>query len=97
MSSLLLASLGISYLLQSLKLFLMPAPVQLPLLLVVVGSFSLLLKMLWLGLNWDKLQEEMTGASRQPETHCHVEVNHRGNITYGLHMSQYTNRQYIDV
>uniref|UniRef100_A0A8D3ASJ0 Cation efflux protein cytoplasmic domain-containing protein n=1 Tax=Scophthalmus maximus TaxID=52904 RepID=A0A8D3ASJ0_SCOMX len=77
MSSLLLASLGISYLLQSLKLFLMPAPVQLPLLLVVVGSFSLLLKMLWLGLNWDKLQEEMTGASRQPETHCHVEVNHR--------------------
>ncbi|XP_050934866.1 uncharacterized protein LOC108889245 isoform X6 [Lates calcarifer] len=77
LSSLILISLSISYLIMIINFFLEPRLVQRPLLLVVIGVVSLLHKMLVLWLNWDQLQEEMTGASRQPETKSHLEVNHK--------------------
>ncbi|GAA6235291.1 zinc/cadmium resistance protein-like [Lates japonicus] len=77
LSSLILVSLSISYLIMIINFFLEPRSVQRPLLLVVIGVVSLFHKMLVLWLNWDQLQEEMTGASRQPETESHLEVNHK--------------------
>lgn len=87
LSSLILISLSISYLIMIINFFLEPRLVQRPLLLVVIGVVSLLHKMLVLWLNWDQLQEEMTGASRQPETKSHLEVNHKGNITSRFHVN----------
>uniref|UniRef100_A0A8C9YD27 Cation efflux protein cytoplasmic domain-containing protein n=1 Tax=Sander lucioperca TaxID=283035 RepID=A0A8C9YD27_SANLU len=54
-----------------------PEPVQRPLLLVVVGAFSVLHKMLVVWLNWVQLQDERAGASRQTETESHLEENHK--------------------
>lgn len=79
-SALLLASLCISYLIEIISFSLDPHPVQRPLMLVVVGAVSLLHKMLLLRLNWDQLHDQRVGV--QPETECHIEVNHTGNATY---------------
>lgn len=79
-STLLLASLCLSYIMEIIGFSLEPHPVQRPLLLVAVGAVSLLHKMLVLWLNWDQLQDEKAGAE------SHLEVNHKGNITCGLHV-----------
>ncbi|XP_056229300.1 uncharacterized protein LOC130167309 [Seriola aureovittata] len=77
MSSLLLASLSISYLMEIISFSLEPQPVQRPLLLVVVGAVSLLYKILVLWLNWGQLQEDRAEASGQPEIESHLDVNHK--------------------
>lgn len=81
MSSLVLGSLSISYLIEVTSFILEPQPVQQPLLLVVVGAVSLLCKTLMLWLNWGQLQEDRAEAGGQKETESHIEVNHKGNIT----------------
>ncbi|KAI3354255.1 hypothetical protein L3Q82_018786, partial [Scortum barcoo] len=71
-STLLLACLCLSYLMEIIGYLLEPHPVQLPLLLVVVGTVSLLHKMLVLRLNWDhQLQDE------RPRVESHVEENRK--------------------
>ncbi|KAM4566771.1 uncharacterized protein PAE49_010275 isoform 1-T2 [Odontesthes bonariensis] len=76
-SSLLLASLCISYFLEIISFILEPHPVKHPLLPVVVGGVSLLLKMLVFGLNWAQLQDERAESSRREEFESHLEVNHK--------------------
>lgn len=85
-STLLLTSLCLSYFMEISNFSLEPEPVQRPLLLVVVGAFSVLHKMLVVWLNWVQLQDERAGASRQTETESHLEENHKGNITYRSHV-----------
>ncbi|XP_029374093.1 zinc transporter 1 [Echeneis naucrates] len=77
LSSLLLASLSISYLLEIISFSLEPHPVQRPLLLVVVGAVSLFHKILALWLNWDQLHEEGAKTCGQSESQSHLEVNHK--------------------
>ncbi|XP_047450254.1 zinc/cadmium resistance protein isoform X2 [Mugil cephalus] len=69
-STLLLASLCTSYMIEIISFSLEPHPVQRPLLLVVVGAVSLLYKMLLFVLQWD--QEERVGGSKQPESYPQV-------------------------
>ncbi|XP_078099750.1 proton-coupled zinc antiporter SLC30A1 [Sander vitreus] len=76
-STLLLTSLCLSYFMEISNFSLEPQPVQRPLLLVVVGAFSVLHKMLVVWLNWVQLQDERAGASRQTETESHLEENHK--------------------
>ncbi|XP_032361303.1 probable zinc transporter protein DDB_G0282067 [Etheostoma spectabile] len=76
-STLLLTSLCLSYFLEISNFSLEPQPVQHPLLLVVVGAFSVLHKMLVVWQNWVQLQDERAGASRQTETESHLEENHK--------------------
>lgn len=83
MSSLVLGSLSISYLIEIISFFLDPHPVQQPLLLVLVGAASLLCKTLMLWLNRGQLQQDRAEAGEQKETQSHVEVNHKGNISHG--------------
>ncbi|XP_071353274.1 proton-coupled zinc antiporter SLC30A1 isoform X2 [Trachinotus anak] len=77
MSSLLLASLSISYLIEIISFSLEPHPVHRPLLLVVIGAVSLLHKILVLRLNWGQLHDERDKASGQPQPESHLEVNHK--------------------
>lgn len=79
-STLLLASFCLSYIMEIIGFSLEPKPVRRPLLLVAIGAVSLLHKMLVLGLNWYQLQDERAGAEAL------LEVNHKGNITCGLHV-----------
>ncbi|CAG6002732.1 unnamed protein product [Menidia menidia] len=71
-SALLLASLCVSYFLEIVSFILEPHPVKHPLLPVVVGAVSLLLKALVLGLNRDRLQDGRWQKGWEP----HLEVNH---------------------
>lgn len=86
MSTLLLASLCISYLIQIISFSLEPHPVQRPLLLVVVGAVSAFHKMLLLRLNWDQLREDRAGGHRQPEASSLTEAEHTGKV--GCSVSQ---------
>uniref|UniRef100_A0A3Q3JD01 Cation efflux protein cytoplasmic domain-containing protein n=2 Tax=Monopterus albus TaxID=43700 RepID=A0A3Q3JD01_MONAL len=77
LSTLLLGSLCMSYLMDIISFSLEPRHIQRPLLLVVVGSVSLLLKMLLLQLYWDQLQDGRARVSRRPETKPHLEVTYK--------------------
>ncbi|XP_053177271.1 zinc transporter 10 isoform X1 [Scomber japonicus] len=72
-----LASLCMSYLLEIISFAMEPQPVQHPQLLVPVAALSLLHKMLVLWLSWDQLQRERGWATREQDTECHLEVNHK--------------------
>ncbi|XP_062275539.1 uncharacterized protein LOC133980761 isoform X2 [Scomber scombrus] len=72
-----LASLCMSYLLEIISFAMEPQPVQHPQLLVPVAALSLLHKMLVLWLSWDQLQRERGWATRERDTECHLEVNHK--------------------
>lgn len=76
LSALVLASLCFSAVIEVINLFVVPKPVQHPLVLVAVSTGSLLYKMLVLWLNWDQQQG--------PETESLIEVNHKGNNTCAL-------------
>ncbi|XP_028275877.1 zinc/cadmium resistance protein [Parambassis ranga] len=73
--TLLLASLCVAHVIEIISFCLEPHPVQRPLLLVVVGGVSVLLKMLLFGLNLDQLQEERGTVGRQPDAGAHLQVN----------------------
>lgn len=76
-----LASLCMSYSLEIISFTMEPQPVRHPKLLMPVAAISLLHKILLLWLNWDQLQGERGWATREQDTKCHLEVNHKGNIT----------------
>lgn len=71
-SALVLASLNIIYLTEIISFMLHPTPVRRPLLLVVIGAVSLLLKMSQLGLHWDQVKSHRDSS----ESESHIEVNH---------------------
>lgn len=73
LSTLILASLSISAIVEAISLFLGPKPLQRPLLLMVASIGSLVHKMLMLWLNWDQQQD--------PGTKSSPEGNFRGNNT----------------
>ncbi|KAM4743207.1 proton-coupled zinc antiporter SLC30A1 isoform 1-T2 [Anableps anableps] len=75
-SSLLLVSLCVSYFLEIISFMVKPHPVQRPLLPVVAGAGSLLLKMLLFLLDWDELLDEKAESCKQVETEAHLEINH---------------------
>lgn len=63
-SALVLASLCLSSTIDTIGLFLEPRQVWLPLLLVVISSYSVLLKMLFLWLYWDQFSDVSLQLSR---------------------------------
>lgn len=89
-SVLVLVSMCMSYLLEIISFLTDAQPVQRPLLLVIIGAVSLLHKMLVLGLSWDQRQGERVWTARKQDTECHLEVNHKGNITNNIasHLKQ---------
>ncbi|XP_042343338.1 zinc transporter 1 [Plectropomus leopardus] len=76
-STVLLTSLCFPSFLEIISFSLDPHPVQHPLLLVVVGTVSLLFKILVVWLNWAQLQDERAGADGQPFTESRLDVNLR--------------------